>query len=48
VERDHLGDRITASSDRFEAARVLVIPGQDGIALCGVHGQAIDRPESHL
>ena len=48
LERDHLGDGVTASRNRFEAARVLVISGQDGITLCGVHCQAIDRLDSHL
>jgi hypothetical protein len=27
---------------------VLAIPGQDGIALCSVHDQAIGRPPRHL
>jgi hypothetical protein len=27
---------------------VLAVPGQDGIALCSVHGQAIDRLETQL
>jgi hypothetical protein len=48
LERDHLSAGVTASSDRFKAGRVLAIPGQDGIALCGVHDQAIDRPPRHL
>lgn len=48
LERQHLTGRVAASGDRFEAGRVLAVSGQDGIALRGVHGPGIDRPETHL
>jgi hypothetical protein len=48
LELDHLGDRVTASSDRFEPGRVLGVPRHDGVALCRVHGVGIDRVLRHL
>ena len=47
-QRDHVGDRVSARSDRLEARGMLRIPGQDGVALCSVHARRIGVPKTGL
>ena len=49
LKRDHLGDRgLSASGHGLEPGGVLPVPGQNCIALGGIHAPAIGRTERQL